>query len=150
MVDHVVHFQVRETQRRVIVVQLQRGNARGVRAEAEHEDIAHQPHVLIDVLWNSVHRPRHVGLLKRGPKALDFAGLASAIDPLLHQAVEGGGRGPAHLAGEGGVGQRIGRHATGIASRARIAHLRIRLAAGRWRHIEQTYEKLLESDLGLL
>jgi hypothetical protein len=69
---------------------------------------------------------------------------------LVGQQAEQSGRGPAHLAGEGVVGQRIGRHATGIASRARIAHLRIRLAAGRLRHIEQTYEKLLESDLGLL
>jgi len=31
-----------------------------------------------------------------------------------------------------------------------MVHLRIRLTAGRSRHIEQTYEKLLESDLGLL
>ena len=54
VVDHVVDVQVREAQRRVVVVQLQRADARGVGAEGEHQDVAHEPHVLVDVLRDAV------------------------------------------------------------------------------------------------
>ena len=78
VVDHVVDAQVREPQRRVVVVELERGDPRGVGLEAEHEDVAHQPHVLGDVLRNAVGGPRHVRLVERRPPALQLALLAGA------------------------------------------------------------------------
>ena len=94
MVDHVVNpvagllhaREIWEAQRAVIVVQLQRGDARGVRLKAEHEDVHHQPHVLADVLRDAVGRTRDVRLVERGPPALQFATLARVLDALLHVA----------------------------------------------------------------
>ena len=78
--------QVREPQRRMIVVELERDDPRGVGLEGEHEDVAHQPHVLGDVLRDAVRRPRHVGLVERWLPALQFPSLSGGGDPLLHVA----------------------------------------------------------------
>ena len=84
--DHVIHADVRKTQGTVIIVELECADARGVSLEGEHEDVAHQSHVLHDILRIPVLRARHVGLGERGPPALQFAAAAGALDPLFHFA----------------------------------------------------------------
>ena len=41
-------------------------------SEGEHEDVAHQPHVVGDVLRQAIGRPRHVGPGQRRLPALQF------------------------------------------------------------------------------
>ena len=84
MVDHVVHTKIREPQRTVVVVKLQRGDPSRVGLEPEHQDIAHELHVLGDVLRNAVRRAGHVGLRQRRPPSLQFTLLAGSVDALLH------------------------------------------------------------------
>ena len=86
MVDHVVHPQVREPQRAVVVVQLEGGDPRGVGLEPEHQDVAHELHVLGDVLRDAVGRAGHVGLRQRRPPPLQLPLLAGIVDALLHVA----------------------------------------------------------------
>jgi hypothetical protein len=83
MVDHVVHAEVRESQRRVIVVELQRGDAGRIRLEPEHENIAHQTHVIGDVLRDAIGGARNVRLIKRRTPALQLALLPGLVDTLL-------------------------------------------------------------------
>ena len=68
----------------MIVVQLQRADTSGIGAEGQHEDIAHQPHVLVDVLRHAVGRARLIRFGQRGPPALQPLRLAGLVDPLLH------------------------------------------------------------------
>ena len=86
MVDHVVHSEIRKAQRRMIVDELEGADPRGVSQEGEHHDIAHETHVLSDVLWNSVGRTRDVWLFERGMPSLQFATLSCVLNPLLHFA----------------------------------------------------------------
>lgn len=62
VVDHVVHLQVWEPQGGVIVVELQRADSGGVGAERQHEHVALEPHVLVDVLRNAICRAWIQGL----------------------------------------------------------------------------------------
>ena len=78
--------QVGEAQGRVIVVEFQRRDPRGVGLKAENQDVAHQPHVLADVLRNAVGRAVHVRLVECRSPALQFAPLAGVFDPLLDVA----------------------------------------------------------------
>ena len=59
---------------------------RGVGAEGQHQDVAHQPHVLVNVLRDAGGRPRHVRPGERGPPALKSPRLPGLVDPLLHLA----------------------------------------------------------------
>ena len=86
VVNHVVHAEVREAQRAVVVVQLERADARGVGLERQHEEVAHDAHVLDDVLRVAVFRARHVGLGQGRPPALQLAALAGARDSHFHLA----------------------------------------------------------------
>ncbi len=64
----------------MIVVQFQRADVRGVGLEREHHNVAHQPHVLVDVLRRTVSEARQVGLSERRAPALQSARLARAVD----------------------------------------------------------------------
>ena len=86
MVDHVVHTEIRKPQRTVVVVKLERGDPRRVGLEPEHQDVAHELHMLGDVLRDAVRRAGHVGLRQGRSPALQFALLASSVDALLHVA----------------------------------------------------------------
>ena len=86
MVDHVVHTEIRKPQRTVIVVQLEGGDPRGVGLESEHQDVAHELHVLGNVLRDAVGRAGHIRLGQRRPPALQFALLAGMVDALFHVA----------------------------------------------------------------
>ncbi len=86
VVDHVVHPQVGEAQRRVVVVQLQRGDARGVGLETQHHNVAHQPHVLGDVLRYAVFGSLGGRLGGDGLLTLQLAALAGAADAALNLA----------------------------------------------------------------
>ena len=72
--DHVIHADVRKTQGTVIIVELECVDARGVSLEGEHEDVAHQSHVLHDILRIPVFGRGMLGLVS-GP-ALQFAAAA--------------------------------------------------------------------------
>ena len=86
VVDHVVDAEVREPQRRVVVVELERADARRVGHEGQHEDVAHQPHVIGNVLGHAVGRPRHVGPGQHRLPALELAALPRRLDPPLDVA----------------------------------------------------------------
>ena len=83
VVDHVVHAEVREAERAVVVVQLERADARGIGLERQHEQVAHQPHMLDDVLRVAVLRARDIRLGQGRPPALQFAAFAGALDSLF-------------------------------------------------------------------
>ena len=57
--------------------------------KAEYQDVAHQPHVLADVLRQAVGRAGDVRLVERGAPALELAGLAGRFDALLDFANTG-------------------------------------------------------------
>ena len=82
--DHVVHAEVREAQRAVVVVELERADARGVGLERQHEQVAHDAHVLDNVLRVAVRRARNVRLGQSRSPALQFAAFAGALDSFLH------------------------------------------------------------------
>ena len=92
VVDHVINAvagllharEIWKAQRAVIVVELERADARRVRLEAEHEDVHHQLHVLRDVLRDAVGGALDVRLVQRGPPALQFAAFACVLDSLFH------------------------------------------------------------------
>ena len=94
MVDHVVDAVARllvgldigEAQRAVVVVQLERGHARGVGLEAKDHDIAHETHVLRDVLRDAVGRALDVRLVERRAPALQLTTLSRGFDALLDVA----------------------------------------------------------------
>ena len=50
MVDHVVHAEVREAQCAVVVVELERADARGVGLKRQHYNVVHCPQVLTQPL----------------------------------------------------------------------------------------------------
>ena len=72
--------EVRELQIAVIVVQLQCADASRIGLERQHENIAHQPHVVGKILWNALGRPRHIGLVEVRPPALKFPMLAREFE----------------------------------------------------------------------
>ena len=67
----------------MVVVELECDDPRGIGLEGEHEDVAHQPHVLSNVLWDAIGRPGHVGLVERRLPTLQFPPLSSGGDPLF-------------------------------------------------------------------
>ena len=84
MVNHVVHAEVREAQRAVVIVELERADARGVGLERQNKQVAHDAHVLDDVLWVAVHRARNVRLGQSRSPALQFGAFAVTLDSFLH------------------------------------------------------------------
>jgi hypothetical protein len=86
VVDHVIDAQMRETQRAVVVVQLQGADASGIGLKGQDQDVAHQSHVFDDVLRVSVLRSRHVGTGQRRAPALQLASLAGLVQPLFEFA----------------------------------------------------------------
>ena len=67
----------------MVVVELERADPGGVGLEAQDEDVAHQTHVLADVLGNSVGRTWDVRLFEGRPPSLKLAPAARALDSLL-------------------------------------------------------------------
>jgi hypothetical protein len=70
----------------VIIVELERTDTRGIGLEGQHEQVAHESHVLTDVLRDSIRGSWHVWLLKSRAPTLQFAALSGSLDPLLHLA----------------------------------------------------------------
>ncbi|MFM1941924.1 MAG: hypothetical protein RI897_906 [Verrucomicrobiota bacterium] len=65
----------------MIIVEFQRGDTGGIGLESEHEDIAHESHVLGDVLGDAVGRALYIGFGERGAPALEFALFPALFDP---------------------------------------------------------------------
>ena len=84
MVDHVVHAEVREAQCTVVVVELERADARGVGLKRQYKQVTHDAHVLNDVLRIAIVRARYVWLGQSRPPALQLAAFAGALDSFLH------------------------------------------------------------------
>jgi len=84
VVNHVIHAQVWEAQRTVVVVQLQRRDAGGVGLETEDEDVTHQAHVVGNVLGDGVGGAGHIWLFEGRTPALQLTFLAGVYDALLH------------------------------------------------------------------
>ncbi len=99
--------EVQEAQAQVVAVELERAHPRGVGAEREYENIAHQPHVLVDALRQPVGGAGPVGLGERGAPPLQAPlppGVVDAPLDLTHRGevlVQPARVGPAH---PGGVG----------------------------------------------
>ena len=68
----------------MVVVEFQRRNACRVCLKTEDEDVAHQIHVLDDVLRDAVGRSLHIRFVERGSPALQLAAFARVLDPFLH------------------------------------------------------------------
>ena len=83
VVDHVIDTQVRKPHRRVIVVELQRGDAGGVGLETKHHNVAHQPHVFIDILGQPILGTGNIRLRQCRSPTLELAILARPVDSLL-------------------------------------------------------------------
>ena len=83
VVDHVIHAEVREAERAVVVVEFERGDAGGVGLEAEDEDIGHEAHVFGDVLGDAVGGAGFVWFCQSRAPALEFAALAGVFEALF-------------------------------------------------------------------
>ncbi len=86
VVDRVADPQVCKTQRRNIVVELECAESRRVGLECENQDVAHQSHVLVDILRQPVCGPFSVRLFQRRPptvKSLKY-GLLFEWPPSRH------------------------------------------------------------------
>ena len=75
-----------EAQRTMIVVELERGHAGGVSLKAQHQDVAHEAHVLRDILRDAVGGPLDVRAVERRTPALQLATLTGRLDTLLDVA----------------------------------------------------------------
>ena len=84
VVDHVVHAEVREAERAVVVVQLERADARSIGLERQHKQVAHQAHMLDDVLRVAVLRARDIRLGQCWPPALQFTSFAGTLNSLFN------------------------------------------------------------------
>lgn len=78
--------EIRESQRAVVVVQLERRHARSVGLKTEDKNIKHQPHVLDDILRNPVRRALDVRLVECWLPTLQFATFAGTRDAGLNLA----------------------------------------------------------------
>ena len=86
VVNHVIDAEIREAQRAMVVVELERRDPRGVGLEPEHEDVGHQPHVLADVLRDAVGGAGDVRFVEGRPPALQLSALSGVRNPLFHVA----------------------------------------------------------------
>jgi hypothetical protein len=57
VMNDVVDPDVRESERGVVIVELERRDPRRVGLESEHEQVAHELHVLVDILREPILRP---------------------------------------------------------------------------------------------
>ena len=86
VMNHVIHAEIRKPERGVIVVELERSNARRIGLKSQHQDICHQPHVLTNILRDAISRPSHIRFIQRRPPPLQLPFLTSVFDPQLHVA----------------------------------------------------------------
>lgn len=83
VVDHIVDPEVWESQGGVVVIEFEGGDACGIRLESEDEDVAHQSHMLGDVLGDTIGGAIDIGFIEGWFPALEFASFASVRDALF-------------------------------------------------------------------
>ena len=80
-----VYAEVREAKLGPVIVQLECADSCHVCLEGDNQDVAHQTHMLVDVLRNFVAGPRHIRFGERGSPALQSLISASAIDAIFNR-----------------------------------------------------------------
>ncbi len=86
MVNHVIDTDVREPQCAMVIVELKGADSRGIGLEGQYQDIAHQLHVVDDVLRIAILGTGDVGTGQGRSPALQFTALAGSFNPLFHFA----------------------------------------------------------------
>ena len=70
----------------MVIVELQGGDSCRIGLERQNQKIAHQSHMLGDILWDPVRWSSHIGFIQRWAPTLQFPSLARVGNPLLNIA----------------------------------------------------------------